>query len=219
MTRNRHAYRMPQLLAALGAAIVVTLAQPVLAESADKTTVAAEKSTPDTLIRDVAQTVLSRIKADQDSFKQDPAKLYAMVDKLILPHFDFPLMGRLVLGKQWTEASESQQQRFLDSFKTLLVKTYGNALLQYSNETIDFRPAEMGSKPGRASVSSIITSDGSNPVTMEYRMRLLDERWLVYDVVVDNISLVTNYRGTYAAEIQRGGLEGLISKLEDQISG
>lgn len=180
---------------------------------------AVESASPDGLIKAIASELIKRIKTDREALSADPATLYSMVDQVVLPHFDFPLMGRLVLGKQWTSASEEQQARFLNSFKTLLVKTYSNALLQYSNEKIEFSPAELGSKPGRASVVSTITSAGAAPVTMQYRMRQLDDHWLVYDVVVDNISLVTNYRGTYAAEIQRGGLDSLIAKLEEQTAG
>lgn len=196
---------------------------PVMAEAAvtpGKTGAAAlDINSPDGLIRAVAQKLLDRIKADRKVLINNPDKLFAMVDEVVLPHFDFPLMARLVLGEQWTAANDKQQQRFLEGFKSLLVKTYGNALLQYSNETITFRPAQLGSKPGRASVASLIQSAGAAPVPMEYRMRKLDDQWLIYDVVVDGISLVTNYRGTYAAEIQRDGLESLIKKLEQQTTG
>ncbi len=194
----------------------IALAEP--AQAASKPAVEAKGLSPDQLIRTVAETLLGRIKADREALSDDPKRLYGMVDEVVLPHFDFPLMGRLVLGSQWEKASAEQQKKFLDSFKTLLVKTYGNALLQYSNEQVQFSPAELGPKPGRAQVSSTIKSPGSEPVKMEYRMRKLEDRWLVYDVAVDNISLVTNYRGTYAAEIQRGGLDSLIAKLQEQAS-
>jgi phospholipid transport system substrate-binding protein len=193
--------------------------EPAAKRVSTESSQAGQASTPDGLIRTVAQTLIVRIKQGQKDLRENPEKLYAMVDEVVLPHFDFPLMGRLVLGSQWTQASTEQQVRFLNGFKTLMVKTYGNALLQYSNESITFSPAEEGSKPDRASVGSKIQSPGSDPVSMEYKMRKLDDHWLVYDVVVDNISLVTNYRGTYASEIQRSGLDSLISKLEKQIAG
>ncbi len=184
-----------------------------------RTPSAEQLKSPDGLIKAIAQELITRIKTQREALKAEPDRLYRMVDEVVLPHFDFPLMGRLVLGNEWTTASDKQQERFLSSFKTLLIKTYGNALLQYSNETVSFSPADLGSKPGRATVVSTISASGSAPITMQYRMRQLNDRWLVYDVVVDSVSLVTNYRGTYAAEIQRGGLDGLIAKLEAQIAG
>ncbi len=180
---------------------------------------AMRQASPDQVISSVAEQLLARIKQDREALDKDPQRLYAMVDEVVLPYFDFPLMSRLVLGPAWDKAGDAQQKRFMDGFKTLLVKTYGNALLQYSNEKVSFSEAEPGSKPDRASVASTIQSPGADPVTMHYRMRQKDGRWLVYDVVVDNISLVTNYRGTYASEIKRAGLESLIDKLEKQAAG
>lgn len=176
----------------------------------------AAQSSPDALIQAVAQELLGRIQARREELDKNPQQLYAMVDEVVLPHFDFPLMSRLVLGNVWVDASEDQQARFLEGFKTLLVKTYSNALLQYSNQKVSFDPAESGSKPSRASVKSTIQSPGADPVYMYYRLRKKDADWLVYDVVVDNISLITNYRGTYASEVKRNGLDSLIKKLEEQ---
>lgn len=186
---------------------------------AASTKAASQQASPDQVISSVAEKLLARIKQDREALDKDPQRLYAMVDEVVLPYFDFPLMSRLVLGPAWDKADNAQQQRFIDGFKTLLIKTYGNALLQYSNEQVSFSDAVPGSKPTRASVASTIQSPGSDPVTMHYRMRQKDGEWLVYDVVVDNISLVTNYRGTYASEIKRAGLESLIDKLEKQAAG
>lgn len=171
---------------------------------------------PDKLIRQVANDLLQRINANKDSYVDDPTKLHAMVNEVVLPHFDFELISRLVLGSHWKQASEEQQQRFQNQFKELLLNTYGNALLQYSEETIDWKGAEYGDKPGRAQVASSVKAAGAAPVPIVYRLRETDDGWKVYDVAVDNISLVTNYRGTYASEIRRGGLEALIAKLEEK---
>ncbi len=207
-----------QLLAAILLAIAsVSGVNAQGAAGADTATT--QQASPNQVISSVAEELLGRIKKDREALDKDPARLYAMVDEVVLPYFDFPLMSRLVLGPAWDKAEDAQQERFMDGFKTLLVKTYGNALLQYSNEKVSFAAAEPGSKPDRASVASTIQSPGSDPVTMHYRMRKKDGQWLVYDVVVDNISLVTNYRGTYASEIKRGGLESLIDKLEKQAAG
>lgn len=176
----------------------------------------AVESSPDQLIQDVAQTLLNQIQAQHAELDKNPQKLYAMVDEVVLPHFDFPLMSRLVLGSAWVKADDDQKARFLEGFKTLLVKTYSNALLQYSNQKVAFDKAKPGKKPTRASVKSTISSSGSDPVYMYYRLRKKGDTWLVYDVVVDNISLITNYRGTYAAEVKRNGLDSLIQKLEEQ---
>ncbi|MGJ8668714.1 MAG: MlaC/ttg2D family ABC transporter substrate-binding protein [Oceanococcus sp.] len=177
------------------------------------------ETSPDALIQAVAQKLLTSIQAERAELETNPDKLFTMVSDVVLPHFDFPLMSRLVLGPGWENASEQQQERFLQGFKTLLVKTYSNALLQYSNQKVSFDPAVPGEKPSRATVKSTIKSPGADPVFMHYRMRQKDAQWLVYDVVVDNISLITNYRGTYASEVKRNGLDSLIQKLEEQTKG
>ncbi|ORE87362.1 organic solvent resistance ABC transporter auxiliary protein [Oceanococcus atlanticus] len=207
-----------QLLAAAVLAFASATAVHAQGAASDAKT-STQNASPNAVISSVAEELLGRIKKDRDALDKDPQRLYAMVDEVVLPYFDFPLMSRLVLGPAWDKADSAQQKRFMDGFKTLLVKTYGNALLQYSNEQVSFAEAEPGSKPDRASVASTIQSPGADPVTMHYRMRQKDGQWLVYDVVVDNISLVTNYRGTYASEIKRGGLESLIDKLEKQAAG
>lgn len=171
---------------------------------------------PDVLIRQVADEMLGQINANKDAYKDDPSQLHAMVNRVVLPHFDFDLICRLVLGNAWKEASQTQQERFQTQFRELLLNTYGNALLQYSDETIEWQGAEYGDKPGRAVVASQVKAAGSDPVPIVYRTRQTDSGWKVYDIAVDNISLITNYRGTYASEIRRNGLEALIAKLEEQ---
>lgn len=208
---------LPRLLLCLP----LLLALPAQADETDpgddsSASAQAPMTSPDATIQAVAQELLGQIKQRREELDKDPDALYAMVDKVVVPHFDFPLMSRLVLGRAWEEAAEAQQARFLSGFKTLLIKTYSNALLQYSNQTVSFDPAQPGKKPTRASVKSTIQSPGEKPVFMFYRMRNKDGQWLVYDVVVDNISLITNYRGTYTAEVKRNGLDSLIQKLEEQ---
>lgn len=203
--------RIKTIFSCLIFAVTPAMAQDAVDDSSQNTA-------PDVLIQSVAQELLDNIEAKRDTYKNNPDDLYAMVDKIVLPHFDFDLMSRLVLGRAWVQADEAQQAKFKDSFQSLLIKTYSTALLQYGDQDIAWGDARYGEKPDRAQVISRITVPGESPVEMEYRLRQRDDGWKVYDVAVDQISLVTNYRGTYASEIRRNGLDSLIAKLEDQLA-
>ncbi len=171
---------------------------------------------PDILVRETGDALLSRIKADQKLYRKEPEKLYAMVDEVVLKHFDFDTMAMLVLAKNWKSASDEQRRRFSGAFKLLLIKTYSDALLSYSNETIDWGAVQYNKEKDRARVNSRIQAPGAPAIPMQYSLHLTDSGWKVYDVSVDNISLVTNYRGTYTAEIRKNGLDSLIDALESK---
>lgn len=170
---------------------------------------------PDALARKTADTLMARINKHRDEYIDDTTKMYAMVDEVVLPHFDFTYMSQLVLGKHWRGASEAQRSAFQEGFKNLLVRTYGNALLEYSEEDVKWSAARYNKDETKAIVESEIVPPGAPPVPLQYRLRRTDTGWKVYDVTVDAISLVTNYRATYASEIRKNGLDSVIAKLND----
>ncbi len=176
----------------------------------------AAATTPDEVVKMTANGVIERIKQEQDLLKEDPDKLYALIDELVIPNFDFISMSKWVLGKNWKAASDAQRTEFVEQFKTLLVNTYAKALLEYSDQEITFFPSESTDRPNLAVVRTELTSSGAQPFPVAYRMYQKNERWRVVDVTVDGVSLVSTYRGSFATQIKKEGFDSLLKQLADK---
>ena len=169
--------------------------------------------TPDSIIKQTADAVIERIKSQRSVLDADPSKIYAVVDELVIPHYDFISMSKWVLGKNWTSASEAQRSNFITQFQTLLVRTYARALLEYSGQKIKYFPVEINQKSKLALVKTEMTSDGAQPFPVAYRMHQKNETWKVIDVSVDGVSLVSTYRGSFSTQIKKHGFDSLINEL------
>ena len=177
--------------------------------------VAAEMA-PDALIKETSQDVLEIVKKDRDIQAGNKQKIYALVDAKVLPHFDFKRMTQLAVGKSWRQATPAQQDALMKEFRTLLVRTYSTSLSTYKNKTIDYKPVRMQSGDTDVTVKTLVNQTGSQAVPIDYSLQKNADGWKVYDVVVDNISLVTNYRGSFASEIRQSGIDGLIKVLVEK---
>ncbi len=176
----------------------------------------AKEQSAQELVRSTADYVLSQVRARKAELEKDSSGIYALVQEKVIPHFDFRIMTRAALGRYWRQASEEQKERLTREFRELLVRTYATMLLGYSDEKIEYLPFR--GKPGDKRVivrTRVHTSDGAPPVPIDYRLYRKNGEWKVYDVVVDGVSLVSNYRGTFANEVRKGGIEGLIASLEE----
>jgi len=170
-------------------------------------------SGPEELVRETSEQVLSRLRADRDELQKSPAKIYGLIEEFVLPHFDFPRMSRLVLGKHWRGASEEQRTRFTEEFRNLLVRTYGTALLQYTDQKIRYLPLRAEANATDVSVDTEIVQPQGPPIAVQYSLALTDGSWKVYDVVIEGVSLVINYRGSFGDLARDKGLDALIESL------
>lgn len=180
----------------------VLLASPVVAQEA-----------PDALVKRVTEEVLEIVRKDKDIQNGSTQKAVELVDQKVLPHFDFRHMTALAVGKDWKKASPAQQQQLTAEFKTLLVRTYSNALTSYKNQKIVYKPFRMNAGDSEALVRTEVIQPGSKPVPIDYNLEKADAGWKVFDVVVAGISLVTNYRDQFAQEVRSGGIDGLIAAI------
>jgi phospholipid transport system substrate-binding protein len=171
------------------------------------------QTAPDALVRTTVNEVLHVIKQNKDR-----QTLHDLAEKKVLPHFDFVAMTRLAVGRYWREASESQKEALENGFRSLLVSTYVTALSQSANanQTVEVRPVEVKAGQDDVTVRTLVKEPGRQPIAIDYRMALGAGGWKVYDVVVENLSLVTNYRGSFASEITRSGIDGLIKTIDDK---
>ncbi|BBO19915.1 MAG: hypothetical protein AMXMBFR31_17760 [Candidatus Desulfobacillus denitrificans] len=170
---------------------------------------------PDALVKSVTDEVLDIIRKDKDIKAGSTKRAIELVEQKVLPHFNFTRMTALAMGKDWRQASAAQQKELTEAFKELLVRTYSNALIAYKNETVDYRPFKM--QPGDTDVTvrtQIHQAGARQPITLDYSLEKNGNSWKVYDVVVAGVSLVTNYRSSFATEVRNGGIDGLIKTLQ-----
>lgn len=175
------------------------------------------KSGPKAVVEKAANDVISTLDTEGESIRNDPDKVYSLVNELILPHFDFDKMSYFVLGKVWKTASEQQKLDFQNEFKQLLINTYTTALLEFSSEEkIIYKDVKVSPKNKNvAIVPTEIRQKGTNSIDVTYRMYRTGDHWRIYDVIIDGVSLVTNYRANFAGEMRSNGLDGLIRSLSE----
>ena len=178
------------------------------------TAVAAVADDPSAVVRDTAERVLQELRTNRDRYQDDQA-LFRMVREVVFPHLDRERTAQWVLGANWRTATPEQRERFIEEFSNLLLRTYGTALRQYHSETLNFLPAQMAG-PDRATVrTEIIRPDGPK-VSVDYLLTNRSGEWKVYDVIIENVSLVVTYRSEYAAIIKRDGMDGLLKQLAER---
>ncbi len=171
---------------------------------------------PDELVKRTAEDVLATVKSDKDIQAGDQEKIFTLAEQKIVPNFDFDKVSRMVLGKNWTIATPDQKAGFQNEFRTLLIRTYASALSKYRNQTIEYKPFRLMGDSDIASVKTQIVQPGGQPIEVDYTLVKQPEAWKVYDIVIEGVSLVTNYRGQFAQEIRQNGLDSLIKKLTDK---
>mgnify|MGYP001298739826 FL=1 len=168
---------------------------------------------PDVLVKQVTEEVLDIIRKDKDIQNGSAKKVIELVDAKVIPHFNFKHMTALAVGKDWRKASPQQQEQLAVEFKTLLVRTYSNALTGYKNQKVVYKPFKMNAGDSDVLVRTEVQQPGNKPVQLDYSLEKLDAGWKVYDVSVAGISLVTNYREQFGQEVRNGGIDGLIKAI------
>lgn len=171
---------------------------------------------PDALVKQTADEVLSIIKNDKEIQAGNQKKLFALAEEKILPNFDFERVCKMVLGKNWRSANEEQQANFKKEFRSLLLRTYASALSKYRDQTIEYKPFRAEAGANNVSVKTQIIQPGGQPIAVDYSLVKAESGWKVYDIVIESVSLVTNYRSQFSNEIRQGGLDSLIKKLAEK---
>jgi len=184
---------------------LLTLASPVAGGAA--------VDSPEALVKGTADEVLSVIRTTKDK-----AQLRKLAEQKVLPNFDFRAMTQLAVGQHWRQATPEQQKALEEAFRTLLVNTYTASLSVASTgkEQVEVKPLDL--KPGESDVivRTVVRTANRPPIPVDYRMTKGAGGWKVYDVIVENLSLVTNYRSSFASEIGRSGIDGLVKALQSK---
>ena len=174
----------------------------------------AQEVAPDVLVKTVTMEVVDLIVKDKEIKSGGRAKLIAVIEGKVLPHFNFTAMTALAMGQNWAKANPEQRKQLTEAFKTLLVRTYASALSAYSEQKFDFRPLRAKATDTDVTVSVRVLQPGTQPVPIDYSMEKTGSGWKVYDVNVGGVSLIANYRTEFANTVRNSGIDGLIKDLQ-----
>lgn len=170
---------------------------------------------PQELMDDVSKRMFAALDANRAAIRKDASKVYPLVEQILLPHFDTQEAARLVLAKYWKTATPEQQARFIKALYTSLLHTYGNALADFTAERLKILPSRPDpSSPDKATVQTKVTRSNGSVVGVDYRLHKTAAGWKAYDVVIEGIDYVHNYRTDLGAEADKKGLEAMIARLE-----
>lgn len=191
------------LISATTLASLLLMASPAMAEMA-----------PDALAKNTTNEVLRIVRQDKDIKSGNTKKILELVEQKILPNFDFQHMTQMAVGKHWPKATPDQQQALVDEFRAMLVRTYSSAISSVSDYKIEFKPFNAAPGAVEVTVNTEVSKPGAPPIPIDYRMEKQNGDWKVYDILVDNVSLVTVYRNSFNSEVRKNGLDGLIAALQ-----
>jgi phospholipid transport system substrate-binding protein len=191
----------------------------VLALAALVATSAFAQEAPDALVKRVSQEALTIIRADPAVQAGDQAHIRDLIESKIAPHFDMDRMTALAAGRAYRQATPEQRKRLADEFKSLLIRTYSNALNQYRDQTISYEPLRAEPNATEVTVRTQVNRPGQTPVSIDYSMEKTPQGWKAYDVIVAGVSLVTNYRDEFTEQVRQGGIDGLIKALAAKNAG
>lgn len=200
------------LLASMLMATVFGLAGPRLAAAAAAGTV--DASSPAQLVNTAASTLLQALQAHREEYRRDPAKLRALVNQTLLPHFDTQLAARLVLGRYWRTATPDQRSRFITAFYNSLLNNYGSALLDLTADTMQVLPYRGQPDSRYTTVNTRVRKSDGSTVAVNYSLDKTPEGWKVWDVVVEGISYDKSFQTDFSEQLQHEGIEGVISRLQ-----
>jgi phospholipid transport system substrate-binding protein len=198
---------------ALGAGWV---AAPVLAQAKSVVPASVDASEPGKLIDSAANIMISELDARRAEFRKDPSKVSALVERVLLPHFDVEHAARLVLGRHWRTATPEQRKRFIDAFYGSLLSNYGDALIEFTGDRIKVLPSPVAADATSATVRTEVKRSNGQKIPVNYTLRKTEAGWKAWDVVIEGISYVKSFREDFGSEIDQKGLDAVIARLEAQ---
>ena len=194
---------------------IVLAALTVLAAAGGRA-IAQDTSGPHELIETSAQKMLRELDANRAEYRKDPKKLHQLVDEVLLPNFDTKYSAQQVLGKHWRTASPEQRKRFIDAFYQSLLENYGAALLEFTGDNLNVLPFKGDPNAPHATVRTEVKTSSGTRVPVNYSMRKTPNGWKAWDVTIEGISYVRNFRTDFNSEIDQRGLEAVIQRLEKE---
>lgn len=179
------------------------------------TSLAAQAQDPTAVIQSASDQLATELDGRKDELAANRAELYAMIDRILMPRFDRRYAAQLVLGRHWRNASEAQRTRFISAFYNSLLRRYADGVLEFNQDRVEILPFRGDLSQPRTTVKTIVTMNDGTDVPVDYAMVKRDQGWLMFDVVIEGISYVRNYRTELNSQIQASSLDDVIAKLEE----
>ncbi len=176
----------------------------------------ADELTPREVVEETASGLQAKLQGKQEFYAENLDQLYAVINAILLPNFDVRLAGRMVLGKHWGSATGEQRDRFIDAFYTFLIKTYAKGMLEFDQDGLMIFADQKPASEKRAVIKTELKLDDGTRVAVNYSLRKSSKGWKVYDVRIDGVSYVQNYRSQFNAEISALGIDAVIARLESE---
>lgn len=209
--------RVPlRLVAATGWAVALLLGVPALGASPAPPVTVTSTADPQALIADVSARLFAAIDSQRAAIRQNPAAALPLVDRIVLPHFDVEYATQLMLAQHWRTATPEQRARFVDTFYRALLRTYGSALADATADQFRVLPFRGEAGASQVTVRTEVKRPSGAVVPVDYRLHRTPDGWKAFDVVIEGISYVRNYRADLDAEIAAKGLDAVISRIEAQ---
>lgn len=181
--------------------------------------IATAAADPNDVIQSAADQLAAELAGKKESLAADRDALYALIDGVLLPRFDRRYAAQLVLGRHWRNASDEQRSRFINAFYDSLLRRYADGVLEYDQDRVEILPFRGDLSKQRTTVKTMVTLDDGTEVPVNYGMVNRDGNWLMFDVTIEGISYVRNYRTELNAEIQATSLDAVIARLEGEATG
>jgi len=195
------------------------LAMLAIGALASSPSLAAPERSPEEVIRDASTLTMDALEGRRDELADDRDALFEIVDKVLLPRWDRRATGQAVMGRYWRDATEAQRDAFIDGLYRKLLDSYAEGILEYEPGQFKIIGTRGDPAEGRVTVDSEVMLDDGTTVPISYRMRLHEGSWKVFDVIVEGISYLTNYRSQYASEFRSKGVQGVIDELQEPAEG
>jgi phospholipid transport system substrate-binding protein len=171
---------------------------------------------PNAVVDEAIAELVAGLDGRKDELAEDRDALYAMIDKILLPRFDRKYSAQLVLGKHWRSANAEQRNRFISGFYHAMLNKYADGVLEFEEDRIEVLPFRGDASKKRTMVRSIVRLDDGSKVPVNYGMVMRDSGWLMFDVTIEGISYIRNFRAELDSEIRAGSLEQVIARLESE---
>jgi phospholipid transport system substrate-binding protein len=179
--------------------------------------VAADAELPaQALIRETTDRLIVAVQRDRDAIEADPGHAHRLIEEILSPHVDFRRMASRALGKYWRKVTPEQRDKFTREFKTLLVRTYSTALNSYEGQEIQYLTPRERPEHNTVIVRARVARIDAPEILLNYALYLTDDAWTIFDVSIDGVSLVINYRSSFTAEIRQNGMDSLVARLADK---
>ena len=176
----------------------------------------AEDESPAAVIESAVTLLAESMEGRQDELASDPAALYALIDEILLPRFDRKFAAQMVMAKHWRVANEAQRERFIEAFYQALLRRYADGLLEFDQERVNVLPYRGDDSKPRAKVKSTVVMNDGTKIAVDYELVKRDAGWLLFNVVIEGVSYIRNFRTELDSEIRSSSLDAVIERLEGE---